>query len=982
MELYLNKLFTIINKHKQDKKESHRRIFLQKPNNSINHFKNFFHVKINNSKLNEKLDKKYNNETEYIKGLILNKFNISSIRHTSLSPFTRECFNNLEYLSLKYNYIRNLHFIKYLPNLYYLDISDNPLEEIEILNTKNVFGYLKLSLDSFYEKKILNISGLYCGIFEINLSEESLFPLFKNNNPFLCMFNNQINYFYDKVVYEEDKFSKRRRNSFKTNKNIFDILNEEKEKEKKKVEYNKKEGKKGNDNFIDKSVNRKNKRNSINFNDKNKIKRKLKRTNSIKIKDAFINCYNYGFKSKEFLNDIKIIQKNKIFKNKIKNDGLIKIKNYFDEYNDKIINICDNCSIRDKKSKLPVKSKNLKNYKDYLLLEKRKLILLNSIYQKISIFNQEKKSNKFYINNKEFINVNPFLDHIEIFKLKNYIKLIDTNPNIAIIVLIVLLFYCIGIISNVMMNTLIGHLLVKYYKYNDLINIPFFENENTNFHFLSYYFDNFENIKKKFNYSDIKDNKILDILDILEMKKIILKSNELFSKKRDFKNLYIYDNNRLMEQINYLISLNIKEEILILLNYLYDFIIYDNIEQLLINKGYPNEYSCLIKLKEMMKKKEFNQKEDKLALSEKKYQKNQVEILYNKFYFKLYKIEEIKNSNFFINKKKNNLKSLRNNIKKENELDEYLNTEGIKDINKCLIIENNINKKDLNLHYRKLSNNNQIFKKINLAKSLKNDMIFKEYVKNHDELKLKKNILKLDYGKNNKKDISSMTCRLEKNNYYKKNNNIINSNENINIEDKNNLLLKTLNNFNINNKFYILNNKRLLYNNYNKSNNKFKKILNAPEDYMFRTFSNNKVLASLFEKKFSEKDLIIKQYNSNTIKKEKRNINNIDDLLDIINGENKKMYIRNIAKSVSLRNAERIYSKKKKDFLFLTLNNENNLTEKGNINNKNSERKFNINNDFPSLDIQKYNQKEMSRIILNYKYRKDKEYSKTIQNNI
>ena len=966
MELYLYKLFVIINQQRERKNQKHLAIFVPKPIYSkINNLQTYLYNKTTNKSPNLKSRKKPKeriNEPkvkEYIKGMILNKFNISSLKYTPLNPFMIECFNNLEYLSLKYNLIRNLHFIKYLPNLFYLDASNNPLEDIEILNIKNVFGYLKLSLESFNEKQILNINGLCCGILELYLYDESLLTIFKNNNPFICLFNDKINYFYDKVLADEDKVTRKaRRYSFKSRKMLIDkfIFGRENN-DKQKGNNGNKQNKKEKEEIFNEKYSK----------DNNKNKRKIKRANSIKLKYNFINCYVYGFKPIKTLKEIK---ESRDIEDKTKNKGLLKIKNFFDEYNGKLITICNNCNTRDRNAKVPVKAKYLKTYKIYLLLEKKKLILLNDIYQKLSIFNEDKKSDKFFIYKKEYMNVNPYIDSIEMLQLKDYVKLIDSNPSIALIVLIVLLFYCIGIISNLMMYTLIKHLLVKYYKYFYLNKLPKFENENTNYHFLSYYFDNYENIKEKFNSTDIKDKKTLDILNILEMKKLILKSNVLFSQKRCYKNFDIYDQDRFIEQIKLLVLLNIKEEVLILLNYLYDFIIYDNIEKLLINEGYPNEYSCIVKLKEILEKNKSSLNE--IDICERKYQKNQIERLYNKFYFKLYKVEEIKNSkfNFKFNKKKNDIKIITNN-----DNDDYKNIEDIDDVNKYLIINN---KNDTeHIQYYETITNGQIFKNIKISNSFKSPPSIKSSANNYYYLNFKKYLN--EKNENNNKDISNLTNKLKSKNIK----DIINSEK---ITKNKNLLLKISNNLKLNKNKKLSNTKLLFKNKYNEINKRFKKVSKETNTLMLKTFSNNMAKRTdFFEKKLSEKNLNEKSYSSNKHKDKINTINNIEDWFDLINERNKKIYIRNIAKSSSLRNAERIYSKKRKDFFF-TLNNDNYINDRRfrrdkKFNSKNA----NINPDYnsiPSLNIKKYNQKEMSRIILNYKIKKNKVYSKTIDKNV
>ena len=977
MELYLNKLFTMLKQQIHNKQKKNLNLFLQKTNYSISNLQKYNNnTNANNKKSNSKEEKYnfYQNEKEYFHGIILNKFNISTIRHSPLTPFIKECFNNLEYLSLNNNHIRNLHFIKYLPNLYYLDMSDNPLEDIETLNIKNVFGYLKLSLERYSEKKILNVNGLYCGILELYLNDESLLTLFKNNNPFICLFNNRINYFYDKVISDEEKDSKRtRRYSFKAFKSLFERNINIENNNDEEGDSNKEESKESNKKEKYKFKNKDNNKNDISDfklgrnmekkNSNNSTQRKMKRTNSIKLKYTFINCYNYGFKSKK---GIKIIDlKKKGIENEIKNEGLLKIKHFYDEYNDAIINICNNCNTRGRQSKIPIRSKYLKNYKDYLSIEKKKLILINSIYNKLSIFNKEKKENKYFINNKEYLNANPNVDYIEIFKLKNYIKCIYTDPNIAIIVLIGLLFYSLGIISNLMMRSLIGHLLIKYYNFPELLILPKFENENSCFHFLAYYFDNYENIKNKFNYSDIKDNKILDIMNILEMNKIVLKSNELyFNKKNNNFNLYNIEKNKYYAEINYLESLGIKDEVLMLLTYLCDFIVYENIEQLLINGGYPYEYSHLIRFKEIIKEKEYKLRENELALSERKYQKHQIERLYNKFYFKLYKIEEIQNSTFN-NKKKKNIKFIKTQDEKiEKNNDNFINTDEIEDINKYFIIQN----KGLNLN-----NNKKLFKNDKIINSIKS---ISPIINNYNFLKYKNNLVKLKINNNYKINISTLTSKIYSDFSQENKKSKIRPDKLIKYRDKNKLILKTLTNFKLKNKFKTFDNIKLLLKNKN-SNNKF----TLSDSMMFKTFSNKRPIKSIYASNLYENDINIKEYNSYKNKEKNKFINEIEDLFD---EQNKKITIRNNDKYNSLKNAERIYSKKRKDFLFL-MNKNINMTEKGIINNShyNKSRNKNINyKNIPSLDIQKYNQKEMARILLNYKNKKNINFIKKESKNV
>ena len=146
---------------------------------------------------------------------------------------------------------------------------------------------------------------------------------------------------------------------------------------------------------------------------------------------------------------------------------------------------------------------------------------------------------------------------------------------------------------------------------------------------------------------------------------------------------------------------------------------------------------------------------------------------------------------------------------------------------------------------------------------------------------------------------------------------------------------------------------------------------------MYRTITNNKHKPFIIRNTLPEKKYNFEKNNSNRIIHKKLRINDIENLFDLINERNKKIYIRNIGTSSSLRNAERIYSKRK----FLSLNHEINSTEKNKENDKKilySEKKYIDYNIAKSINIQKYNQKEMARIILNYKNKKNKVYSKSM----
>ena len=130
--------------------------------------------KISRKKISPKKELKLNKSglINYFHAIIINYSNISNILYNSIDPFINECFNNLEFLSITNNYIRSLDFILNLPNLFFFDVFGNPLEDLSALNKKNIFGYLRLSIEAFNEKKILNIFDLQCGILDIDLKDK------------------------------------------------------------------------------------------------------------------------------------------------------------------------------------------------------------------------------------------------------------------------------------------------------------------------------------------------------------------------------------------------------------------------------------------------------------------------------------------------------------------------------------------------------------------------------------------------------------------------------------------------------------------------------------------------------------------------------------------------------------------------------------------------------------------------------------------
>ena len=584
MDLTSDNLFILIRKKFMQKLKKR----IDKDNNlSLSLFKKKNAIK-------EEVDKENINKTEllnYFSILILNDSNIYSLSYTSIDPFINSSFQNIQYLSLANNFMRKIDFILKMPDLFYLDVYGNPLEDITVLNYKNTFGYLRLSIEKFNEKKVLNVIGLCCGIFEIDIKEKSIIKLFKNNNSEICIFNNEISYFIDKIKYEE---SRKRYVSKRTQ----------------------------------------------------KIERRYSNKSNVSISSNTTDNMNTDFniKIKSFVEKELIAEDTSNEKITLHNELLLEIKNFFK-------------TIKKNFNEGKIKSKNLIENEKYLEIEKTKMILIFKLYQKISNINDEIMSNKLFIGNLNAIYSNLNTDNIHVYNIESKIISLAKNVRVTLILLISILFYSLGIISGKMMYALTKYIFIKYYKFDENQKFPDISNMG-NIHYLSFYYNIYEYIANKFDNEFDKSNinKYKEIFELLKMDKLILKSNLLYQKMKKtdeaIKNLSSNNanKNKIKTDIEFIKELEITKEFLILIEFLCDFIIYDKIEELLINKSYPDEYSYLIELKETIENKELqrNRRYNKTvtSLSINKYQKNQIERIFNKYYFKQKKMEEIKNKDF------------------------------------------------------------------------------------------------------------------------------------------------------------------------------------------------------------------------------------------------------------------------------------------------------------------------------------------------
>ena len=144
-------------------------------------------MKFSNNQLIQYLTKNNSNS------VYLNSLNISELSLTY-------SFDKIEFLSLKHNCIKYISFLQCLPNLFSLDLSDNPIENYDILHSYNSYGYFAITPPkSYMEKQILSIKKLNVVIANIPIKDENIKSLFIENNPNIMIFNNMFLSFSYKI---------------------------------------------------------------------------------------------------------------------------------------------------------------------------------------------------------------------------------------------------------------------------------------------------------------------------------------------------------------------------------------------------------------------------------------------------------------------------------------------------------------------------------------------------------------------------------------------------------------------------------------------------------------------------------------------------------------------------------------------------------------------------------------------------------------
>ena len=768
------------------------------------------------------------NNEKYFMMIILNECNISHfIYNSSLNQKIRLSFNNLEYLSLTNNYLMNLNFITNLPELFYLDVFGNPLEDFETLNNKNIFGYLRLTVENFHEKKLLAVNGLICSILKIDIKDKAILRLFKINNPCIIMLNNEILYYIDFLIEAELKTKTKRLYNIDSNENSINKSNADK------------------NNIININTN-------IHINNNNNKYQSQKNINL-----RFIKKKINQFQEQNIPENLKL---NKINTNiKITNKNLLAVKTFFVELNEIITKLT-------KKAKGRLKPQHLSGEKLYLNIEKKRILLLYQIYMKLNIFNERKKKNidYIYIKNMDVINSNKFCDEIKIYEIKQYIKCININIRFGIIILISILFYCLNLVSMKMAITIIHYLLLKYYKFDEHKQFQYF-NTFGNIHYLCYYLDNLEDFKTKLKFAEKGQIELYHkILELLEVPKLILKLNKLEQKKNFFNsNKNISQKNRVSYLLSDINELKIEKEIFILIEFFCDFIQYEDIEQKIINSSENDEYSTLIEIKELLEQNELERNNLYVQdLSVKKFYKNKLESTFNKFFFENEKIKIVKNKifNYSHEKKKNFIKNKLNLISFfYNWNQEYKKADEISTEN-CFTIDKYIAKGR--------SNNNIINNKIKTFKNIEYTREISDFSNEKKNANKENNLTRNVFSNKNLKNKLNININQEQNIYFKTENNNINAiNKNYRIKERETLGKIYKNIIEMKSTKNLLNTNRFFDDSKKQKQNEFKLLSNYFDKnkflkYNFKETNKNKFLKIYLLKKNPDENILRQKYNS------------------------------------------------------------------------------------------------------------------------
>ena len=587
-------------------------------------------MKFNETVLDSLIEKKHYKK-EDIKSANFNYYSISSI---SIS----QTYEIIQYLSLRGNYIKSLHFLKYFPSLFYFDINNNPIEDYSLFNKYNTFGFLSFSPpEKYLEKKILVIKKLTVGILHLQIEDESNLNGFIANNPNIVVFNNTVMGFEEKL----NLIAEKKNTSHQPSSNNLVKIDEEK----KQCDTNPNETSKKTFYFVNNQIldlkQEDNRHINIHLysqeNLSNKIKKKIENN-----KEDIISKKNNSFIEEQFRINFNVSH---VINHKFKI-----LIDFITSYNNKMINLYlnDNNNYHEQ---------TILNQNEIYKIELDRLSFISELYH--SILSLEIKDNHFFHTKPICIkNTNdnspltkkllksityPYLQ-IDLFKVPMIPK--------QVVILSSLLLYILGILPKEMCKILLLTFYAKYKcKKTSVIEISNNINILLNldmFYLIAVYYNLYKHLTHIFKEksSMIKDNdikKYYTFLNSLRMLRLIGNLSKIEQYRKDSDLVFttvdkIFNKNDFIVEhfVDGLRNMDIFNDTITIIHFINDLITYEKYEDVLVKqKENSHNFQIFLEIKEIM----FNsiskgEKAKSESIADKIFNDLQIRTLLNKIYFK------------------------------------------------------------------------------------------------------------------------------------------------------------------------------------------------------------------------------------------------------------------------------------------------------------------------------------------------------------
>ena len=522
---------------------------------------------LNNNNDKNKNSKETKENHSQINTIILNSASIYSFE-------LKNIYNQIECLSLKDSFLKNISFILNLPNIYYLDLFGNPIENYKPLIKIGTFGFLCISPPlNYFEKQILSLKSLNVIILQAEIKDKGIYNNFLMRNPNILVLNNTIIDFGKKI------------RTFYTMINFRYYIQ----------------------NFLmdqdDLHTNNNGKNNS-----NNKVVRKSITSDTLNNRDIFLE------------------KRLKTKKKNVVNKKCLEIIKFYDEYNKNLFEIYKN---------------NKSNFNQDILCieEKKKFLMIYNTFNYIGNFFSNNNNNIFcskrnksnIILNESFSSNYPNIN-IKIFTYLNFLQYKE-------FVLSIIILYLFSILSKGITYFLILLIFKKTDYYNE-------NNQNKNLiesylkllldidkSFLFAFYFKIYDILFEITGKNIDLNKLYDIQDRLKMIIIADKINEILSHQENFIKNYkantdLSQKNKIITKdfIRFLFDIKIFHKIFNIIQFVNDFIIYNN----LINKlgqDFPEDMNFFTEVQGLILINFDKSNEIKESMADKNYNKIQINII-------------------------------------------------------------------------------------------------------------------------------------------------------------------------------------------------------------------------------------------------------------------------------------------------------------------------------------------------------------------